>query len=254
MDTSEMTRELITISRQAGEAILEYYKEEIGVDYKEDDSPLTAADISSHHTILEGLLRIPIPAPFVSEEGYIDDYEKRKEWESFWLIDPLDGTKEFLKRNGEFTVNIALIENGVPVLGVVHLPAKGVTYSGSREHGSWRYDKDPDKPLRIFSNAPDRTRPLRVITSRSHGTQNVDKYLAKQGIKIGEQILAGSSLKFCYVAEGRADIYARLGTTMEWDTAAGDAVYRYSGREGERASTLRYNKPDLMNDKFIIGL
>ena len=248
-----MIDDVIKISQKAGEAILTYYENEIEVKKKQDHSPLTKADLAAHRVIVDELQKLTPEIPILSEEGGIPEFHDRKIWKKYWLVDPLDGTKEFIKKNGEFTVNIALIENNEPVLGVVHIPAKKITYAGSAEIGSFKVEAD-GKKVAIFSEQSDLKKPLRVVCSRSHGSSDLDQVLAGKGLKVGEKVPAGSSLKFCLVAEGSADIYPRLGPTMEWDTAAGDAVYRYSGKNGFRNSPIRYNKPNLKNDGFIIGL
>ena len=166
-------------------------------------------------------------------------------------MDPLDGTKEFIKRRAEFTVNVALIENGEPVLGVVGAPALDLVYWAVKGGGAWREDKGAAAE-RINSDAPAPGVPLTVVESLSHPSQELEEYL--KTIPVGRRVKAGSSLKFCLVAEGKADVYPRLGPTMEWDVAAGDCVYRQSGRDGERPSPLTYNKPDLRNPSFVIGL
>jgi len=248
-----MTKDLINISREAGEAILLYYRDDMEVEQKKDDSPLTKADMAAHHVITRGLKKCFPGIPVISEEGGIAGFEERKKWERFWLVDPLDGTKEFIKRNGEFTVNIALIEGSIPILGVVHIPDKGVTYTGEHDMGSFRHEKEKG-PKKLLSDKPDLNQPLTVASSRSHGSDDLEEKLSKLGITVGKKIVAGSSLKFCLVAEGKADIYPRFGPTMEWDTAAGDAVFRYSGRNRIRQSPLSYNKVDLKNDVFVLGL
>jgi 3'(2'), 5'-bisphosphate nucleotidase len=246
-------QQIIDIARSAGEAILEYYTETIEVDRKSDDSPLTKADLAAHQVIMKGLGELTPDIPVISEEGGIAGYEDRKEWKTFWLVDPLDGTKEFIKKNGEFTVNIALIEKDKPVLGVVYIPAQEIGYTGKRGKGSFKIERD-GSIKQIFSEKPDLNKPVKVVSSRSHGSDDLEEQLLQKGITVGEKVPAGSSLKFCMVAEGRADIYPRMGPTMEWDTAAGDAVYRYSGKKGERMSPLVYNKKSLKNEGFIIGL
>lgn len=248
-----MTEEIIETAKKAGDAILEYYNDEIEVSRKEDDSPLTRADMAAHHLILDKLQKLTPEIPVISEEGGIAGYEERKSWDRFWLVDPLDGTKEFIKKNGEFTVNIALIEKDRPIFGVVHIPAKNTTYTGEENKGSFKIESGKD-PVRIYSVNPQLDQPLTVVVSRSHGSDKLEEQLAKKGVNVGERIPAGSSLKFCLVAEGTADIYPRLGPTMEWDTAAGDAVFRYSGKGEMRSSPLTYNKPSLKNDGFILGL
>ena len=248
-----MIDDVIKISQKAGEAILTYYENEIEVKEKQDHSPLTKADLAAHRVIVDELQKLTPDIPILSEEGGIPEYHDRKKWKKYWLVDPLDGTKEFIKKNGEFTVNIALIENNEPVLGVVHIPAKKNTYTGSADRRSFRIEPDGKKEV-IYSEQADLAKPLRIVCSRSHGSSDLDQVLAGKGLKVGEKVPAGSSLKFCLVAEGSADIYPRLGPTMEWDTAAGDAVYRYSGKNGSRNSPIRYNKPNLKNEGFIIGL
>lgn len=243
---------VISIAIKAGEAILQFYDEPIEVEHKSDDSPLTKADLAAHHVIVDGLKKETPDVPIISEEGGIADYSKRKEWSKYWLVDPLDGTKEFIKKNGEFTVNIAMIENNVPVFGVVYIPATGVTYIGDQSNGSYKIDENGTRK-HLYSEVPDLTKPVRVVCSRSHGSSNMEQVLAEKGIDIGDQVPAGSSLKFCLLAEGKADVYPRLGPTMEWDTGAGDAVFRYSSKEGSRKSPITYNKKNMLNDGFIIG-
>ncbi len=248
-----MLKHITETAQKAGEAILNYYTDDIEVVEKEDNSPLTKADLAAHHIIVDALEEIDPDTPVISEESGVPEYETRKDWKTFWIIDPLDGTKEFIKKNGEFTVNIALIDHGIPVLGVVYAPAKQLLYYGTKEAGSYKAENG-SAPKRIYSERADLNRPLTVIRSRSHGSDKLEQVLAERGIKIGESIAAGSSLKFCLLAEGKADVYPRLGPTMEWDVAAGDCVYRYSSKNGQHESPLTYNKPDLRNEGFIIGL
>lgn len=247
-----MLQKIIEIAHQAGDAILKYYTDDIEVTSKDDDSPLTKADLAAHHIIVDALRNHDPTTPVISEESGVPDFEDRKEWTKFWIVDPLDGTKEFIKKNGEFTVNIALVEKGIPVLGVVYLPAKKITYYASRETGAWKIN-GKQKPRRIYSDPANLDQPLTVIQSRSHGSDDLAEKLAEMDIKLGKVIRAGSSLKFCKVAEGEADIYPRMGPTREWDVAAGDCVYRYSARQGVHYSPLNYNKPNLLNDGFLIG-
>lgn len=244
--------ELINISIEAGNEILRYYKEDIQIVRKEDDSPLTKADLAAHNVIVDSLKDLNSGIPVISEEGGIPDYQERSGWHSYWLVDPLDGTKEFIKKNGEFTVNIALIEDGNPVIGVVHVPAKKITYIGQKSTGSYKRDPDGNK-TRIFSSRPKEKQPVTIVSSRSHGASDTEERLQEMGIKVGKSVEAGSSLKFCLVAEGLADVYPRFGPTMEWDTAAGDAVFRYSGKDETRYSPLTYNKESMKNGEFIIG-
>ena len=246
-------QEIIETARKAGEAILEFYRDDIEVTSKDDDSPLTKADLAAHNVIIEALAELDPETPVISEESGVPDYSVRKEWDKFWIVDPLDGTKEFIKKNGEFTVNIALVEQGKPTLGVVYLPAKDVLYYATEQEGAFKIDGEGNKK-RIYSTAADKSQPLKVMQSRSHGSDTLQEELSEYGITIGDTVKAGSSLKFCLVAEGKADIYPRMGPTMEWDVAAGDCVFRNSAEKGQHDSPLKYNKENLLNDGFIIGL
>lgn len=248
-----MLGKIIEVALKAGDAILEFYTGDIEVYEKDDDSPLTKADLAAHHLILDALAEIDPGTPVISEESGVPGYEQRKDWQKFWIVDPLDGTKEFIKKNGEFTVNIALIHKSEPVLGVVYAPAKKMLYYASKKHGAYKIEDD-SKPRRIYSETADTSKPVTVIQSRSHGSDNLKSELAEKGITMKDSIRAGSSLKFCLLAEGKADIYPRMGPTMEWDVAAGDCVYRNSAKTGQHHSPLTYNKPDLKNGSFIIGL
>lgn len=249
-----MIQEIIKTAEEAGQVILTYYvKEDIKVYEKDDESPLTKADLAAHHIILSALSAIDPGTPVISEESGVPDYEVRKHWQKFWIVDPLDGTKEFIKKNGEFTVNIALIDQGEPVLGVVYAPAKNLLYYATKQDGAYKIEKD-EKARRIYSEAADTSKPVSVIQSRSHGSDTLKDELSEKGIVIQNSVKAGSSLKFCLLAEGKADIYPRMGPTMEWDVAAGDCVYRNSAKKGQHSSPLTYNKPDLKNEGFIIGL
>jgi 3'(2'), 5'-bisphosphate nucleotidase len=256
---------LIALAVEAGKAILDIYN--LGatdITYKADRSPLTLADRNSHAVITRGLQKLS-EFPMLSEEGTFMPFEQRKAWKTFWLIDPLDGTKEFIKRNGEFTVNIALIANGVPVLGIVHCPVVHTLYYGSERDGSFlmeniRFDNlhNLDTLMQKARKLPFATRRkiFTVVASRSHRNQLTDKFIASLRKKYGRIHTAGigSSLKLCLVAEGSADIYPRLGPTMEWDTAAAHAVVRYAGGSvicQESGLPLRYNKKDLCNPGFI---
>jgi 3'(2'), 5'-bisphosphate nucleotidase len=253
MVTSELRAAVVDLVREAGRATMVYYDGSVSADVreKEDRSPVTLADEVAHGILLEGLRRIDPDTPVVSEEAEAADFESRRSWRRFWLVDPLDGTKEFIKRRAEFTVNVALIENGEPVLGVVEAPALDLLYWAVKDGGAWREEKG-GAAERIYSTVPAAGRPLTIVESLSHPSPELEEYL--KTIPVGRRVKAGSSLKFCWVAEGRADLYPRLGPTMEWDVAAGDCVYRQSGRGGERPSPLTYNKPDLRNTSFVIGL
>lgn len=248
-----MLKQIIKTAQQAGEAILEFYDDEVDVMHKDDDSPLTKADLASHRVIVDALKEIDPGTPVISEESGIPEYKDRKDWDKFWIVDPLDGTKEFIKKNGEFTVNIALIEGGNPVLGVVYVPDQQTTYYATKGDGAFKQVED-GKPQRIYSEASNSDMALKAVQSRSHGSDTLINQLQEKGLQVTETIPAGSSIKFCLVAEGKADIYPRMGPTMEWDVAAGDCVYRYSAREGEHSSPLEYNKSDLKNGSFLIGV
>jgi 3'(2'), 5'-bisphosphate nucleotidase len=261
----------------AGEAILNVYDSSFAVELKDDRSPLTAADKRSHEIIVERLNKIPI----LSEEGKDVPFELRKNWEFFWLVDPLDGTKEFIKRNGEFTVNIALIRRDSPVMGVIFVPVRGLLYFAAEGLGSFRLDlsrwvqdfdsaahnqesADADWFSRVVSHSTrlkvtKKTSPggsLTIAGSRSHPTRELEEFTEKMKGSYAEIrfIPAGSSLKFCMVSEGNADIYPRFGPTMEWDTAAGHCIVNESGGEvisAASGTSLVYNKPDLRNPSFI---
>tara|TARA_R110002124_G_scaffold205710_3_gene372249 strand:- start:8885 stop:9631 length:747 start_codon:yes stop_codon:yes gene_type:complete len=247
-----MIDKIITIAREAGNKILEYYEDEIVVEAKSDDSPLTKADLAAHHYIVDELKKIDPTTPIISEESGVPDYSIRKQWDKYWLVDPLDGTKEFIKKNGEFTVNIALIEDGTPVLGIVYAPAMEVLYYAEKGSGSFKKIKE-EEAEQIFSKKADKAQPISIIESRSHGSLALEEFLEKEGIKVKERVKSGSSLKICLVADGTADLYPRMGPTMEWDVAAGDAVYRYSAKEGIHESGIKYNKENLLNPSFVIG-
>lgn len=248
-----MLQQINEIAIKAGKAILTFYTDDIEVQKKDDQSPLTKADMAAHTIIVNGLRKLEPDIPIISEESELPDYEIRKKWQRFFLVDPLDGTKEFIKKNGEFTVNIALIEGSIPVLGVVYIPAKERLYYADKKDGAW-IQNGTSEPQQISHTPYDKTKAARIAVSRSHGGNDTKERLEKMGIQVSEEIPYGSSLKICLVAEGKADIYPRFGPTMEWDTAAADAVFRYSGKNGTRNSPLTYNKPSLKNDEFIIGL
>jgi 3'(2'), 5'-bisphosphate nucleotidase len=244
--------QLVTLAHQAGEAVMKFYsQEELGTTYKEFDSPLTCADIASHDLIVERLQALTPSVPVLSEESKAVPYHVRQAWRTFWLVDPLDGTKEFIKRNGEFTVNIALIEDGRPVFGIVHAPALSVTYLGARGMGAFKQTAQ-SRMQRIQVAQCELTR-LKVVVSRSHAGDEVERFLDK--IAPLECLSIGSSLKICLVAEGEAHLYPRLGPTMEWDTAAAQCVVEMAGGAitDLAAQTLRYNKPDLHNPHFIVS-
>ncbi len=238
------------MSRRAGEAILEIYDNVDGeVSYKADDSPLTAADLASHRILTAALAELTPEVPVLSEEGASMAYEERRGWHRFWLVDPLDGTKEFIKRNGEFTDNVALIEDGVPILGVVHAPTLERTYLAARGVGAWRRDGDERREIRAAGRGADE---LVVVASRSHAGPELRAFLAE--LPSHRLASMGSSLKLCLVADGEADLYPRIGPTMEWDTGAAHAVVRAAGGRviDTEGNELAYNKENLLNPYFLV--
>ena len=241
---------LLDIARRAGAAIMHVYAGDHDVQYKDDNSPLTAADKASHEIIVAGLRAVTPEIPILSEEGADIPYAVRRDWQRFWLVDPLDGTKEFIKRNGEFTVNIALIAEGHPILGVVFVPALDRLFWGVADEAAWLQEAGRD-PRQIHVRQPDPERGLSVVMSRSHPSPDLDEYL--QSVNVAEIISVGSSLKLCVLAEGKADLYPRLGPTMEWDIAAGQAVVEAAGGDVRTLDghPLRYNKQDLRNPFFV---
>src|SRR5271165_4431686 len=244
----ELLRRVVALSVEAGDAIIEIYNgPAFQVTHKEDRSPLTAADLASHSIIVKGLEQLAPQWPVLSEESESTPYEIRRQWPLFWLVDPLDGTKEFLKRNGEFTVNIALIEGQAPILGVVYAPATGKMYFAARGVGAFKQENGEAVPIRVQRGAG----ATRVIVSRTHGTDETDLYTKLYGVC--EFVPMGSSLKFCLVAEGVADVYPRSGPTMEWDTAAAHCILAEAGGSvtAPNGDRLLYNKPSLLNPGFL---
>ena len=239
------------IARAAGRKILEIYGQDFEVTQKADQSPLTQADLASHRLIRDELAKLTPGIPLLSEESADIDFEIRSSWPEYWLVDPLDGTKEFVNRNGEFTVNIALIRNHDPLLGVVHVPVTGVTYAGVVGTGATRQEAaGPAVPIHVQVPSAE---PVRVVGSRSHANPRLAQYLEPLGDY--EMVSMGSSLKFCLLAEGKADLYPRLGPTSEWDTAAAHAVVLSSGGHIVTLDNrpLQYNcKPSLLNPEFVV--
>lgn len=248
---------IVELSRRAGEAILAIYNDvdQVEIKIKSDQSPVTNADLAAHRIISEGLTALTPDIPILSEESIEQaDFDQRREWSRFWLVDPLDGTKEFIHRNGEFTVNIALIENNEPVLGVIHVPVMNVSYYADRVNGAFKQVGEKESvSLPLSGNAHSGKR---VAVSRSHISEITLEYLDQLGEPDElEQVPVGSSLKFCLIAEGSIDIYPRLGPTMEWDTAAGQAIVEAAGkhvRTYDSEQRLSYNKPDLLNPFFVV--
>ena len=244
---------IVAIARQAGDTIMDIYKKDFVVEYKGDNSPLTEADTAANKVICEALIELYPSIPILSEENKVIPYAERKEWGYFWLIDPIDGTKEFIKKNGEFTVNIALIHKDTPVLGVVYAPALGDMYKAKKGGGAFKNGRK--LPLEV-NRSPEKS--LRVVASKSHLSDETQEFIEELATKTEfvEQVSKGSSLKLCMVAEGQADIYPRLAPTMEWDTGAADAIVRESGRmtyQFEKNEPVIYNKKSLLNPWFIVN-
>ena len=251
MELKHLVEPIVLLARDAGQAILEVYATDFEVQSKDDESPLTQADLASHMTIMRGLEQLTPDVPVISEESGLPAFDERRQWPRYWLIDPLDGTKEFVNRNGEFTVNIALIEDGRPVLGVVHVPVQDRTYTGCNGAGATlRVDDAAPEPINVATAASPATR---VVGSRSHRGASLDAFLDAVGEH--ELVPMGSSLKFCVVAEGRADVYPRLGPTSEWDTAAAQAVVEQAGGQVLKmdGKPLSYNqKENILNPWFVV--
>lgn len=258
-----LKRKAIQAAIEAGKAILKVYgTDDFQVELKSDNSPLTLADRDAHNVIVEHLNKTDIP--ILSEEGRGIPFEERKNWNHFWLVDPLDGTKEFVKRNGEFTVNIALIEIGKPIMGVIYVPVTDVLYVGELNEGAYRVRnasgyKTQEERLYAAQILPVERKDtiFKVVASRSHMSPETESYIDKlrQEYDKVEIVSKGSSLKLCLVAEGEADIYPRFGPTSEWDTAAGHAIVLASGGKVVLASNetidLKYNKENILNPYFI---
>ena len=245
-------QDIITIAKEAGNAIMQVYKQDFEVEYKQDSSPLTLADKKANDIIEDGLNKLSVSFPILSEEGDDIPYEDRKHWEYFWLIDPLDGTKEFVKKNDEFTVNIALIRKDTPVLGVVYAPALDICYWAKQGEGAF---KDGQRlPIKTVNQR----NTYKIVASRSHMSDETQEFIdAIDTSKEKELISIGSSLKICLVAEGEVDIYPRLGPTMEWDTGAAHAIANESKSEFQSYNNgkylrHKYNKEFLLNKWFTV--
>lgn len=248
MQLSSILPDVIRVADEASEKVLDIYQSDFKVSYKADESPITAADTAAHDIILRGLRKISHDIPVLSEEGRAISWEERKHWRRFWLVDPIDGTKDFTQRTGEFTVNIALIESGEPVLGVVTAPALKEAYWGVKGEGACRRDRS-GKIRRI--RVAERKEVMRVVASKNHLNPETRAFIEKLGEH--ELVQAGSSLKFCRIAEGHADIYPRLGPTCEWDTGAAHAVLMAAGGKVEtlEGKPLIYGKQDVLNPYFV---
>ena len=242
------------VASQAGQVILEIYDQAYEVIEKADGSPVTVADHRAHDLISEQLAPLLPGTPLLSEESAEISYQQRVDWLRFWLVDPLDGTKEFIRRNGEFTVNIALIEDGVPILGVVHTPVRRMTHFAVTRGGAWRQVEDAAaEPITI---RPYLDGAVRMVASRSHSGGEVDQFrdsLRAQSGQEVETVSMGSALKVCLVAEGVADVYPRLGPTSEWDTGASHCILNEAGGRlmDCAGNELQYNKPTVLNPWFL---
>jgi 3'(2'), 5'-bisphosphate nucleotidase len=244
---------LLAIAKEAGKIVLEIYEDadrSETVVYKADHSPLTLADQASNDLIVTSLKALTPDIPVMSEEELHVSYEERRNWEYFWCVDPLDGTREFINRNGEFTINIALIHNRVPVLGIIYIPVTNTMYYAAQETGGWKIDAAGIKtPLKVDKNSTEWI----SVGSRSHAAPEEEEVLARYPVV--EKVMIGSSIKFCLIAEGKAHIYFRQNPTMEWDTAAGQAILTCSGGQMTtlNGEPFLYNKVSLVNGSFICG-
>lgn len=249
-----MIEEIKELAKKAGEAILEVYKgHDVGVALKDDKSPVTEADKRADKIILDGLARLSPEIPTLTEESAQAPYSERQSWDTFWLVDPLDGTKEFIKKTGQFTVNIALIKGGVPVMGVVWAPAIELLYWAEQGKGAFQSDASGERAVKARKGVPER---LSLVASKDHAGPQVEALKAKY--KDSELKSMGSSLKLCLVASGEADLYLRDAPTMEWDTGAAHAIVKEAGGivqvwDGNRGTTeLVYNKENLRNPQFLV--
>ncbi len=251
IETGKLLEASVKIAEEAGKKILDIYENEDfskTIDFKADDSPLTIADKESHNIIAKGIEALDAGIPLLSEEGRSIEYSERENWDYFWCVDPLDGTKEFINKNGEFTVNIALIHCGRPVFGVVYAPVLKNMYYGLIGQGAFLINNGSVRQIMVNR----RLENLIAVKSKSHASEAEDELFKQYDIK--DTISVGSSLKFCMVAEGKADIYYRHGPTMEWDTASGQAVVEAAGGVvlDEEGQPFRYNKENLLNGSFLV--
>lgn len=251
LNLEHLCQQCVEIARAAGERILEIYNSDYAVEEKEDKSPLTDADMAAHRTIVKALSALTPDIPVLSEESAKLPFSVRQQWQTYWLVDPLDGTKEFIKRNGEFTVNIALISNHRSVLGVIHVPVLNIDYFAWQDGGAFKIEqRGAPRPIQVRQQAAEK---LVVVGSRSHSSEQLQAYMKNLGD--ADLISMGSSLKFCLVAEGQADLYPRIGLTSEWDTAAAHCIVEQAGGRVTRLdmSELNYNTKDsLLNPFFFV--
>ena len=254
IEHNDLIDALIDLVKESGKSILEIYNSnDMGISYKDDKSPLTLADKASNKIICSKLKELTPDIPILSEEGKNIPYEERKKWTTFWLIDPIDGTKEFINKNGEFSVNIALINHYQPILGIVYAPVLNTIWYGSASHGSFKIENDA-KPKKINVSKYNDNEIIKVVSSRSHSNNSkLEKFLIDYPKH--ELVFMGSSIKICLVADGTAHMYPRLGPTMEWDTGAAHAVVKFSGgkiTDFEDDNELSYNKENLLNPSFLV--
>lgn len=254
MLTNDQKKAVIDLAKAAGEKIMAIYAQDFDVDYKDDLSPLTQADLASHHCIVDGLRKLTPQIPVLSEESSEDEKRNRMNWQTYWLIDPLDGTKEFVKKNGEFTVNIALVTNHQPVFGVVSAPALGVMYWGDKSSGAFKVEGDIEKAIVVRPRSAN-TADWVVVGSRSHQSDQFKTFM--KDYADAEIVSMGSSLKLCLVAEGKADLYPRLGLTSKWDTAASQAVVEAAGGQVLAFPEMKplgcnQNADSLLNPHFLV--
>jgi 3'(2'), 5'-bisphosphate nucleotidase len=249
-ELASLVEHVADLAAKAGAAVLEVYAQEFEVQTKADRSPLTEADLASERVILAGLRELTPDLPVLAEESGDVPFEERRRWSRAWLVDPLDGTKEFVKRNGEFTINIAMIEDGRPVMGVVYAPVLGVTYLASCGNGARRRDHAGEAAIAVEEPGDE----LRVVMSRSHANEATSRFLerAERRYRVSA-VSKGSALKMCLVADGSAHVYPRLGPTMEWDVAAAQCVVEEAGGQLVTLGgpAMRFNRPDLVNEPFL---
>ena len=256
MLSKENLLKIVNISVDAGEVILNYYNENVDVTYKDDESPLTKADLASHKIITDSIKKITPDIPILSEEEFID-WKIRKKWKKYWLIDPLDGTKEFIKKNDEFTVNIALIKNNRPILGVIYTPALNELFYSIKNFGSYKIltkkKLNTLKEAKRISINKTKSNKIKIVASRSHSNPILDKWVNKNFNEF-DILQKGSSLKFCLIAEGSADIYPRFGPTSEWDIAAGHIILEEAGgklKSIDNKEILYNEKENILNPDFF---
>ncbi|ALU43852.1 3'(2'),5'-bisphosphate nucleotidase CysQ [Pseudoalteromonas rubra] len=252
MNDTDLLEEIVNLARRAGDKILTIYAKDFNVEYKDDKSPVTDADLAANDVITAGLKALTPDLPILSEESAEISWQERQTWQRYWLVDPIDGTKEFIKKNGEFTVNIALIENGEPVMGVVHAPALNVSYFAANSIGAFKECDEARIELKVTRK--DNQGTIQVVGSRSHPSPDLAEYLTQ--FDDVNMVPKGSSLKLCLVAESAADVYPRLGPTSEWDTGAGHAVAKIAGATVTQldGSPLLYNqKESYLNPYFVVS-